>query len=72
MATTIQISKNLQKQLQERKFFAKESYEEVIWNMIEDVSEISEETKKEIEIARIQIKDGKIYSLSDVKKELGL
>lgn len=72
MATTIQISEDLQQQLIDKKLFDKESYEEVIWNLIEDTKEISEETKKEIEQARADIKAGKFYTHSQVKARLGL
>jgi len=72
MDTTIQISKKLQKELLKRKFFEKETYEEIIWDIIEDSAELNEETKKDIAEARAQIKAGKIQSLTKVKKELGL
>lgn len=39
---------------------------------IDDNQEISKQTKKEIEKARAEIKKGKMYTLSQVKKELGL
>jgi len=72
MATSIQISENLQKELIKRKFFDKETYEEVIWDLVEDSRELSEETKKEIDLARAEIKEGRSHSLAEVKKELGL
>lgn len=72
MDTTIQISKKLQKELLKRKFFDKETYEEVIWDMIEDSAELNEQTKKEIAQARAEIKAGKTHTLDKVKKELGL
>lgn len=72
MATTISISKELLSKLKERKLYDKESYEEVIWDALEDSMELSRETKKRIKLAEKDIKDGKIYSLEDVKKELGL
>lgn len=72
MATTIQISAELQQTLNERRLVDKETYEEVIWDILEDTQELSEETKKEIELARNEVKAGKVYSLAQVKKELGL
>jgi len=72
MATTIQISEKLHKELSKRKLFDKETYEEVIWDMIEDTLELSEETKRDIEQARADAKKGKVYTLEQVKKELGL
>ncbi len=69
--TTIQISLELQNELNKKKFVEKETYEEVIWGVLEDTQELSEETKKEIEQARAEIKAGKSHTLSQVKKELG-
>ena len=48
--TTIQISKDLLEELKSRKMYDKESYEEVIWDALEDSMELSEETKKRIKI----------------------
>ncbi len=72
MSTTIQISEELHKELLKRKFFERETYEEVIWDMLEDTRELNEQTKKEIAEARAEIKAGKVHKLSKVKKELGL
>jgi hypothetical protein len=70
MDTTIQISNSLKKELLKRKFFAKETYEEVIWDLIEDTKELSEQTKKEIAQSRAEYKAGKIHSLEKIKKEM--
>ena len=59
MATSIQISEDLHKELVKRKQFEKETYEEVIWDLVEDAQEINEETKKELAIARAEIKTGR-------------
>lgn len=72
MATTIQISEKLQKELAKKKLYDKETYEEVIWDLIEDTMKLSEETKKDILKAEKEIKEGKTYTLEEVKKELGL
>lgn len=72
MATTIQVSKNLLETLQKRKLYDKESYEEVIWDLVEDSKEVNEETKRNIEKARAEIKAGKTYTHEQVKKRLGL
>lgn len=70
MTTTIQISETLQKELIKRKFFNRETYEEVIWDLVEDTKELNEQSKKEITEARLEIKKGKFHTLSQVKKEL--
>ena len=72
MATTNQVSEKLVDTLKMRKQYDKESYEEVIWNLVEDTLEVSEETKKEIEKARTDIKSEKFYSHKQLKKKLGL
>ncbi len=72
MATTIQITEELQQELLKKKLYQKETYEEVIWNMIEDTEELSKEAKNEILEAREEIRKGKVHTLSEVKKELGL
>jgi uncharacterized membrane protein YqiK len=72
MVTSIQISADLQKELVKRKISANETYEEVIWDMVEDSQELSEQTKREIALARAEIKAGKSHTLAEVKRELGL
>ena len=72
MPTTIQVSEKLQKELAKRKIYEKETYEEVIWNLVEDSQELDNETKREIAQARQEIREGKYRTLEDVKKELEL
>ncbi len=72
MATTIQVSEKLQKELAKRKLFDRESYEEVIWDLIEDTQELDAQTKAEVEKARTEIKKGKFVTHEQLKKELGL
>jgi predicted transcriptional regulator len=72
MATTIQISNDLQQELNKMKLFDRETYEEVIWNVIEDSKELSEETKKEIVEAREEYAKGEFVTLSDLEKEYGI
>ncbi|MDP2217574.1 MAG: hypothetical protein Q8J68_09845 [Methanolobus sp.] len=72
MATTIQISEELQAELANRKLFSRETYEEVIWDLLEDTKELSAETKREIEESREQIRAGKFSTLEEVRDELGL
>ncbi|MFO7710225.1 MAG: hypothetical protein R6V53_00505 [Candidatus Woesearchaeota archaeon] len=69
MATSIQISQELQKELNRMKLFSRETYEEVIWNIIEDTKELNFKTKKEIEDSRKEIAEGKFVTLSDLKKK---
>ncbi|MDO8556050.1 MAG: hypothetical protein Q7R96_02645 [Nanoarchaeota archaeon] len=71
MATTIQISEDLQKELTKRKLYDKETYEDVIWNILEDTMELSEETKRNIMQAEKEFKEGKYHTFDAVKKRLG-
>jgi len=70
--TTIQVSNVLQNELIKRKLFDRETYEEVIWDLIEDTRELNDQTKRDIEKARDEIKAGKVHTLAQVRKELGL
>ena len=71
-ASSIQVSPGLLKKLKARKLFDRESYEDVIYNLLEDTKELNEETKRDIEKARAEIREGKFYTLEQVKKELKL
>jgi len=70
MDTTIQISKELLLRLKSMKMSEKESYEELIWDLLEDRMELSGETKKRIAKAEEDIKKGRVHKWEDVKKEL--
>lgn len=70
MATTIQISDDLLNKLKVMKIHEKESYESILWDLIEDSMELSEETKRNIAISEKQIKEGKVRRWEDVKKDL--
>jgi predicted S18 family serine protease len=74
--TTIQISSTTKQVLNSLKDFPRETYEEIINKLIDVVAEenmeLSEQTKKDIEIARKEIKAGRFYAAEDVKKRLGL
>jgi len=72
MVTTIQVSEELVDVLKKRKMYSKESYEEIIWDLIEDSLELSKETKKSINKSLKEIKEGRFYTHDQVKKELGL
>lgn len=71
MVTTIQVSEQLVSTLKNRKQYDKESYEEVILDLIEDSQEINEETKREVEKARKDIAAGHFFTHEQVKKRLG-
>jgi predicted transcriptional regulator len=72
MATTIQISEELKKELAAKKLYTAESYEDVIWDLMEDTMELSEQTKRNIAQARKEIERGEFITHKQLKKELGL
>ena len=72
MATTIQVSEELKYELQKRKLNVRETYEDIIWNLIDDTMELSEETLRDIEISLKEFSEGKYITHEQLKKELGL
>ena len=54
------------------KLHPRETYEEVIERMLEDLRELSEETIADIEEARKEIESGKFVTHEKLKKDLGL
>ena len=72
MHSTIQVSQKLRETLQDMKKNAKESYEELIWDLLEDRMELSAQTKKDIAKAEADIKAGRFVAHEQVKKDLGL
>jgi hypothetical protein len=72
MTTTIQISEDLHAALGKRKLYDRETYEEVIWDLMEDTMELSKETKEAIKEARIEYERGEVKTLEEVEEELGL
>ena len=72
MVTTIQVSEKLVTELKSRKVHEKESYEEIIWDLLEDSLELSEETKRHIAEAEADILAGRTIPLASVKKRLSL
>jgi len=68
--TSIRISLNLLNTLKKFKE-DNDSYENVIWDFIEPHLDLSEETKKDIEISKREYKKGNFVTLEEVKKEIG-
>ncbi len=69
--TTIQLSREMKKTLEGMKLHPRETYEEVLERLLEDLRELSEETKEEIERAILEIKAGKYRTHDQLKAELG-
>jgi len=69
--TTIQLSREMKKALEGMKLHPRESYEEVLERLLEDLQELNEQTKKEIEQAIRDIKAGRYRTHQQLKDELG-
>lgn len=72
MATTIQVSSELLTMLKKRKLYSKESYEEVIWDLLEDTMELSDETKQAIKEAEEDFRMGRTITLEEIEKKCRL
>jgi len=68
--TSIRVSSDLLNVLKKFKT-DKDSYEDIIWDFIEPHLELSEQTKKDIEISKQEYKRGNFVTFEEIKKELG-
>ena len=75
--TTIQVSTDTRKRLSRKKLHPKEAFDKVITRLLNDADQdissskqLSASTIKNIESALEDIKNGRVYSLSEVEKEL--
>jgi len=71
MVTTIQITEDMKSALTQMKIFERETYNDVLERLIEDVRELNEETKKEIKTAIKEIDSGKYVTHEQLAKEMG-
>jgi predicted transcriptional regulator len=75
MVTTIQLDEKTKHKLEELKSYSRETYNDVVERLIrskEEEERLSPTTIKNIESSLDDIKKGRIYSTSQVKKKLGL
>jgi predicted transcriptional regulator len=71
IVTTIQIKEDTKSILTQMKLFERETYNDVLERLIEDVHELNTETKKEIESAIKEIKNGKYITHEKLAEEMG-
>ena len=71
VTTTIQLSHEMKKMLEGMKLHPRETYEEVLERLLEDLRELNEHTKKEIDQAIREIKAGKYRTHRQLKDEMG-
>ncbi len=69
--TTIQLSREMKEALEAMKLHPRETYEDVLERLLEDLRELSKETKKEIERAVREIRAGKYRTHEQLEDELG-
>lgn len=77
MPTSIQIEKKIKERLDKLKNHPRETYNEVLARMINIVSqqnkeELSPQTIKNLKKSLNDIEKGRVYSLEQVEKELGI
>jgi len=72
--TTIQIGKNTLERIKLFKKYERESYEEVLNNLMNEVEEetLTKEEIQEIQEALEEVKQGKIKTIEKVAQELGI
>jgi len=73
-ATTIQIKDETLERLKYFKEYSKESYDEVINKLVDEIEEgeLTDEALKDILEAKKEIREGKGQTIEEVAKELGI
>lgn len=66
MPTTIQVSEELLKALKKRKLHKKESYEDIIWDLLEDQMSLKDSVLKEIETGIKEYGEGTYLTMDQV------
>jgi len=69
--TTIQLSHEMKKTLEGMKLHPRETYENVLERLLEDLQELNEQTRKASEQAGRDVKAGKYRTHQQLKDELG-
>ena len=72
--TTIQVTKQTLERLQTMKKYERQSYDEVLNTIFDEITEetLSSEEIEEIQQALEDVKKGRVYSIEKVAKELGI
>ena len=69
--TTVQLSTGMKRTLEKMKLHPRETFNDVLERLLEDLSELDEATKKEIEQARAEIRAGRYLTPDQVRKAMG-
>ena len=70
--TTIQLSTQLKHSLDSMKLHPRETYNDVVERLIEDVRELDQKVLEEVERARTEIAAGRYLTQAQVRKAMGL
>jgi len=68
--TTIQISQDLKTELQKRKMRESETYENIIWDLLEDTMAMSAQTRREINQSLEEARRGDVVSHDVMVRQL--
>ena len=75
MKTTIQVSREVKELLDQLKLHPREPYDSVIRRLVEsqlDEEPLSEESLRRLEEALEDLREGRVYTSEEVRRELGI
>jgi len=70
--TTIQLSTDLKRSLERMKIHPRETFNDVLERVLEDLRELDQQSLAEVESARVEIRAGKFLTQDQVRRALGL
>lgn len=70
--TTIQLSTDVKRTLESMKLHPRETFNDVLERLVEDLRELDKETLAEVEEARAAIRAGRYLTQEQVRKAMGL
>lgn len=70
--TTIQLSSDLKRSLERMKIHPRESFNDVLERVLEDLRELDQPTLAEVEAARAELRAGRYLTHEQVRRALGL
>ena len=70
--TTIQLSAELKRRLESMKLHPRETFNDVLERLVEDLRELDKETLAQVEEARAAIRAGRYLAQEQVRKAMGL
>ena len=70
--STIQLSTEIKHKLESMKMHPRETFNDVLERLLEDVRELDAQTLAEVEEARAEIRAGKYLTQDQVRKAMGL